>query len=298
LSQVTCYKCGHTGHYANECPNDGPPQLTAIAETDYLPQEKDNTQPMQDEHADVSLNTDNKQIDHHLTDGDNQVETQIDRSQYTSEGKKFHLQDYEEYKDRDTALAISYLDIYSMEGHTKEAKKLQVDRILHKSTAPKPRPSLPHEATWPIVAKVNINGLDAITMIDTGSSMDAITPEFAELSNQKVFEFTDPMAIQLGCKGSQSKVHFGSEGHLSLGLINQSHYWDIVNLDKYDAIIGLPTMRKFFITVDPANGWFTINNQPFQSLTEKEEDHELAWHNAMHQANHPQSNTSAIKPAH
>jgi hypothetical protein len=76
------------------------------------------------------------------------------------------------------------------------------------------------------------------------------------------------MAIQLGCKGSRSKVHFGLEGHLSLGLIDKSHYWDIVNLDKYDAIIRLPAMRKFFITVDLANGQFTIDNQPFQSLTD------------------------------
>jgi hypothetical protein len=131
------------------------------------------------------------------------------------------------------------------------------------------------------VVKVNINGLDAITMVDTGSSMDAITPEFVELSNQKLFEFTDLMAIQLGCKGSRSKSHFRSEGHLKFETIDQPHYWDVVNLDKYDAIIGLPTMRKFFISVEPAASQLMINKQPVQSLTEKEEDHELAWRSAM-----------------
>jgi hypothetical protein len=148
------------------------------------------------------------------------------------------------------------------------------------------------------VVKLNINGLDAITMLDTGSSMDAITPEFAELSNQKVFEFTDPMAIQLGCKGSRSKVNFGSEGHLKFETINAPHYWDIVNLDKYDAILGLPAMRKFFIAVDPATSRFTINKQPYQSMTEKEEDHELARRTAMRRAYHPKGDNMTKKPKH
>jgi hypothetical protein len=133
-------------------------------------------------------------------------------------------------------------------------------------------------------------------MVDTGSSMDAITPEFAELYNQKVFEFTDPMAIQLGCKGSRSKSHFGLEGHLKFETIDQPHYWDIVNLDKYDAIIGLPAMRKFFISVEPATSRLLINKRPVQSLTEKEEDHELAQRSAMRRANHPRSDASAKKP--
>jgi hypothetical protein len=290
------------GHYANECPNGGtqPQRLTALAEADsHQPSDEEGPSARQ-EHADDGPSNEAIQEGHQPDghDGEIDVETQLGGSQYTSEGEEFHLQDYEEYEDGTADLTMGYLGIASMEGHTKEAKRLPVDRVLRKSTVSKPRPSLPKEVTRPVVVKVNINGLDAITMLDTGSSIDAITPEFAELSNQKVFEFTDPMAIQLGCKGSRSKSNYGSEGHIKFETINASHYWDIVNLDKYDAIIGLPAMRKFFIAVEPATSRFTINKQPFQSLTEKEEDHELARRSAMRRANDPRSNASIKKPKH
>jgi hypothetical protein len=65
------------------------------------------------------------------------------------------------------------------------------------------------------MVKVNIGGLDAITLIDTGSTLDAITPEFAELSKQKLFKFSKSLPLQLGCKGSRSKTSFGAESQLS-----------------------------------------------------------------------------------
>jgi hypothetical protein len=123
---------------------------------------------------------------------------------------------------------------------------------------------------------VNIGGLDAIMLIDTSSTLDAITPKFAELSKQKLFKFSESLPLQLGCKGSCSKTGFGAESQLKLGPIDHPHYWDVVNLDKYDAILGIPTMNKYSIVVDPANGRILIQDQIFPSLTEEEEHQALA----------------------
>jgi hypothetical protein len=113
---------------------------------------------------------------------------------------------------------------------------------------------------------VNI-GLDAIAMIDSGGSIiDAITSELTELSDQKIFEFTKPISLQLGCKGSCSKVSFGAEGHLQYGPINHDHYWDVANLNKYNAIISIPVMRKFTIAIDPASNCIIIGNTVLQPL--------------------------------
>jgi hypothetical protein len=130
------------------------------------------------------------------------------------------------------------------------------------------------------MVKVNIGGLNAITLIDTGSTLDAITPEFAELSKQKRFKFSESLPRKLGCKGSCSKMSFGVESQLKLGPIDHPHYWDVVNLDKYDAILSIPTMNKYSIIADPANSRILIKNHIFPSLTEEEEHQALAQQSA------------------
>jgi hypothetical protein len=135
------------------------------------------------------------------------------------------------------------------------------------------------------MVQVNIGGLDAITLIDTGSTLDAITPKFAELSKQKLFEFSKALPLQLGCKGSHSKMSFRAESQLKIRPIDHPYYWDVVNLNKYDAILSIPAMNKYSIIVDPANGRILIKDQVFPSLTEEEECQALAQQSAMHQAN-------------
>jgi hypothetical protein len=71
-------------------------------------------------------------------------------------------------------------------------------------------------------------------------------------------------------------MSFGAESQLKLGPIDHLHYWDVVNLDKYDAILGIPAMNKYSIIADPANGRILIKDHVFPSLTEEEEQQALA----------------------
>jgi hypothetical protein len=145
------------------------------------------------------------------------------------------------------------------------------------------------------MVKVNIGGLDAITLIDTGSMLDAITPKLTELSKQKLFEFSESLPLQLGCKGSHSKTSFGAESELKLGPIDHPHYWDVVNLDKYDAILGTLAINKYSIVADPANGRILIKDHVFPSLTEEEEHQALARQSTVCRANpHCQISTKKI----
>jgi hypothetical protein len=74
------------------------------------------------------------------------------------------------------------------------------------------RPKQPASQIQPLVAKMTINRLDTIVMFDTGSTLDAVSPEFARVVNMKIHSLDVPMGIQLGCKGSKSKIVFGTSG--------------------------------------------------------------------------------------
>jgi len=73
-------------------------------------------------------------------------------------------------------------------------------------------PKRPASQIRPLVAKMMINGLEAVVMFDTGSTSNAVSPEFARVANMKIHSLDEPMGIQLGCKGSKSKIIFGTSG--------------------------------------------------------------------------------------
>ena len=86
----------------------------------------------------------------------------------------------------------------------------QTTKVVRMSRFPKARLSRPLSVTRPLLAKMNINGLMAVAMFDSGSTADAVSPEFAHVANLKVFTLEEPVPIQLGCKGSRSKIIYGT----------------------------------------------------------------------------------------
>jgi len=123
---------------------------------------------------------------------------------------------------------------------------------------------------------MTINRLDTIVMFDTGSTSDAVSPEFARVVNMKIHSLDVPMGIQLGCKGSKSKIVLGTSGSVRYGSIVRTHYFDVVNIDRFDVIIGMGFMRKFGITLEPEHDSILISGIPTPTLSEGEETVELA----------------------
>ena len=123
---------------------------------------------------------------------------------------------------------------------------------------------------------MTINGLDVVVMFDTGSTLDAVSPEFTQVVNMKIHLLDEPMGIQLGCKGSKSKIVFSTSGPVWYSSIVGTHYFDVVNIDQFDAIIGMGFMRKFGITLEPEHDSILISRIPTPTLSEGEETAELA----------------------
>jgi hypothetical protein len=133
--------------------------------------------------------------------------------QYTLEGKDYQLEMYEQYsddgeqmmviredqlhddangtfpvviEDSDTEVSepddnevieqrIQSIHIQQDAGHPAK----QTTTVVHRSSASMTHLKWPASQIRPLVAKMTINGLDAVVMFDTGSTSDAVSPEFA-----------------------------------------------------------------------------------------------------------------------
>lgn len=122
-----------------------------------------------------------------------------------------------------------------------------------------------------LCALININGLLAYTLFDSGSTTDSITPEFSRASQAKLVKLDEQVVLQLGCAGSRSKINYGTWAPVRLGSINEEVYFDIVNLDRYDCVIGTPFMNKHGIVLDFDRRAIVVKGQEIPAFTTAED---------------------------
>lgn len=58
------------------------------------------------------------------------------------------------------------------------------------------------------------------------------------------------MALQLGTVGSWVKINFGTYSRIDLQGFAGPKYFNVVNIDKYNIIIGTPFMHKSKVMLD------------------------------------------------
>ncbi|KAF8222097.1 hypothetical protein L208DRAFT_1324353 [Tricholoma matsutake] len=97
---------------------------------------------------------------------------------------------------------------------------------------------------------MKIHGLEANVLLDSGYTSDSMSPEFTVSANLKVHKLEEPIPLQLGMVGSRSKINFGLFSEFELQGIQGEHYFNVVNLNRYDVIIRTVFMRKHGIILD------------------------------------------------
>ena len=55
---------------------------------------------------------------------------------------------------------------------------------------------------WAPLVLEKVNGCEALTMVDTGSTTNFISPAFATVAKLAAFTLESQLALQLGCVGS------------------------------------------------------------------------------------------------
>ncbi|KAJ3757378.1 hypothetical protein EV360DRAFT_46142 [Lentinula raphanica] len=143
------------------------------------------------------------------------------------------------------------------------------------------RPLRRAEQNHCLCAFVEINGVQAFTLFDSGSTADAISPDYAKVAKINVFQLDNPVTLQLGTKGSRSRISFGCVTPYTLkggkvGDVAGKDYFDVANIDRYDAVVGTVFMRKHGIALDFQHNSIRLKGKPIPTLTEGDETKELA----------------------
>ncbi|KIK50191.1 hypothetical protein GYMLUDRAFT_143110, partial [Collybiopsis luxurians FD-317 M1] len=131
---------------------------------------------------------------------------------------------------------------------------------------------------------LKIGGHTAHVMFDSGSSIDAISPHFANTCSIKVFKLESQEHLQLSTIGSCAKFKFGTWSPITIGETNINTWWDVVNIDKYSGIIDSHWMQKNKVVLDYVHDLIIINGQQVPALTAKEDAAQLSHRMAMRQA--------------
>jgi Aspartyl protease len=96
-----------------------------------------------------------------------------------------------------------------------------------------------------MAALVKVNGLEAYTLLDSGSMTILVTHDFTQVAKINVRQLENPVTLQLGTVGSHSMINFGAETRIEFGpIVEDDVYVDVVNIDCYNMIIGTLFMQQ------------------------------------------------------
>ena len=83
-----------------------------------------------------------------------------------------------------------------------------------------------------------------------------LSPEFATVAKAPAIELQEQMTLQLAVTGSRSKINYGSWVPVKFGPINAKVYFDIANIEGYDAILGTPFLWEHGVSpIYKDDGW-------------------------------------------
>ena len=95
-------------------------------------------------------------------------------------------------------------------------------------------------------------------MFDSGAEMDALSLDFVRACHIPLLELPSPLVLQMGTKGSQSCIYYGTNVDLKVVGPQTKHYYDVVNIDRYDAILGAPWLNTHGVVLDFKNHVVTV----------------------------------------
>ena len=88
-----------------------------------------------------------------------------------------------------------------------------------------------------------------------------ISPNFIRAAKIEPFLLDKPIGIQLAVTGSKSVSNYGANATIKYEGRESKEYFDIINIDYYDAILGMPFLRKHEVIIDFVNNCLRMKDK-------------------------------------
>lgn len=119
----------------------------------------------------------------------------------------------------------------------------------------------------PMTIIMDISSQKALTLMDSGCTIEALSPTHVQLTNGKIHQLKDQHSLQLGTIGSHAKFNYGTTMWTSYSDICEDVYYDIININRYNVIVGTHFMYTHSIQPDFKKGLVLIQGTPAPILS-------------------------------
>ena len=88
-----------------------------------------------------------------------------------------------------------------------------------------------------------------------------ISPNFIRAAKIELFPLDKPIGIQLAVTGSKLVINYSANVTIKYEGKELKEYFDIINIDYYDAILGTPFLRKHKVIIDFVNNCLRLKDK-------------------------------------
>ena len=96
-----------------------------------------------------------------------------------------------------------------------------------------------------------------------------ISPNFIRAAKIEPFLLDKPIGIQLAVTGSKSVINYGANATIKCKGKESKEYFDIINIDYYDAILGTLFLRKHKVVIDFVNNCLRMKDKIIHNQANK-----------------------------